>query len=140
MAYEGFLASSAEGDLQHLDPVFISPNSATVLATSESTPNGIVTFLINCSQQDKAEVYITHLRPESLRGLAEDADLIKVLAGLLKRTEPPLGELAPDDDPRARRFPFKSEEGVQQLVLRHVERPIEPMQMGPILVDTSSMN
>jgi hypothetical protein len=139
MAYEGFMAFSDEGDLQHLDPVFISPNSAIVLTTGEPTANGMTAFVINCSRQDKAEIFITYLTRASIDGLVEDPDLIKALAGLMKRTKPSLGKLAPDD-PRVRRFPFKSEEGVQQLVLRHVERPIEPVELDGYILAASVMN
>lgn len=139
MAYEGFLAVSAEGDLQSVKPVFIGPNSAELVTANEHTPKGIATFLIGCSIRDEMRVYIMRLRPENLRALVEDPDLVRSTVNILADVMPPLAKMSPRD-PMAR-FPYKAQEGIHELVMRHVDRPVEfVVQAGTEIVDMALMN
>ena len=139
MAYEGFLSLSAENDAPLVGPMFIESDSACITATGESLlSQGVAVFLVDCSKQDEAKVYITQLSPESLQALLEDPDLIKTTVSLLQDTTQLLGEVSPYDS--MTRFPFKSEQGTQELVLRHLERPIEPLQVGRLVIGATSMN
>jgi hypothetical protein len=142
MAYEGFLARSSKGGVQELGSMFIEPGKSYIASADKDNAQkqklGLVTtFVIDCSKEDEARVYVTRFESASLAALVEDPDLIEVLAGLLKRTIAPSGEVVPDD-PTAR-FPFKIGGGMQELVLRHVERPIEPLEIGDGMV-AHSMN